>query len=688
MGRYHFAFFLLPALAASAELPVGTVVLYKHHARLIGLAQKNELPVRTVVLYKHGVGYFERSGELGPGESARLEFKASQMDDVLKSLTLETSGADRIVALRYDASEPLERKLAELPLRLEPGKPLSHLLDQLKGERIELRLGDELVSGTIVSARLQAATRDHPERELLTLLGDDGALRTLDLTAASALRFADPRLQLHLKDYLALVAGTRSTERRSLYIDSTDTGRRRITVSYMIPAPVWKSSYRLIFAKEGEPLLEGWAIVDNTTGEDWTKVRLALVSGRPISFVSKLYEPRYVSRPVAELPEDRAQAPVIHPGAVAGVPSRAREAPRTSRTVRGLEHPAAAMAEVEKAEPFFAREEIASTIAATAEARELGELFEYRFDAPVTVRKSESAMLPFLQQKVAARKLLIYAEAGAAHPRNAAELTNSTGKTLDGGPVTVFDEGAYAGEALLETLKTGDKRLISYGVDLGTRITTQFDSDSARVREVRLRRGVLTATSAIRERRTYTIRNVDARPKLLVIEHPARPGYQLVNLKPAETTVNAWRFEVKLGPAATEKFLVEEELQLSNTYALAGQTPDFLVTFLENKELSQKARAELERILAQKREIAAADRQIAETQAQLDELVKDQERLRENIASLNRVSGQQAQVQKYAAQLAEQESRIASFRDRLSELRKKKSALEAELNHLIETAEF
>jgi len=666
MGRWNFALLLLPALAAAGELPV-----------------------RTVVLYKHGVGYFERSGELGPGESARLEFKASQMDDVLKSLTLQTSGGDRIVALRYDAGEPLERKLAELPLRLEPGQPLARLLDQLKGERVELSLGEAFVAGTIVGARLQPATDENPERELLTLLGDDGALRTVDVSAASALRFADPRLQLHLKDYLALVAGARSTERRSLYIDSTDTARRLVKLSYMIPTPVWKSSYRLIFAKEGEPLLEGWAIVDNTTGEDWTKVRLALVSGRPISFVSKLYEPRYVIRPVAELPEDRAQAPVIHPGAIAGVTAPAPQAaPR--QALRGLEQQMAALAEAQaaKAEPESAREAIASTIAAAAGARELGELFEYRFDAPVTVRKSESAMLPFLQEKIAARKLLIYSEAGAANPRHAAEITNSTGKTLDGGPVTVFDEGAYAGEALLETLKAGDKRLISYGIDLGTRVTTQFDSDSARVREVRLRRGVLTATSAIRERRTYTIRNVDARPKLLVIEHPARPGYQLVNLQPAETTANAWRFEVKLAGGATERFMVEEERRLANSYALIDQTPDFLATFVENKELGAKARAQLERIVTQKREIAAVDRQIADAQTQLGELVQDQERLRQNIESLNRVSGQQALVQKYAAQLGELESRLAALRDRLSELRKRKSALETELQNLIETAEI
>ena len=83
-------------------------------------------------------------------------------------------------------------------------------------------------------------------------------------------------------------------------------------------------------------------------------------------------------------------------------------------------------------------------------------------------------MLPFLQDKISERKLLVYNDPASQYPLNSVELTNSTGKTLDGGPITVYDANAYAGEALMETLKTGDKRLISYGVDLGTRITTQL----------------------------------------------------------------------------------------------------------------------------------------------------------------------------------------------------------------------
>src|SRR6202020_707213 len=153
------------------------------------------------------------------------------------------------------------------------------------------------------------------EREQLMALLYSGELRTLDLAAASSIRFADPKLQTQLRDYLAVVNQSRSTDKRSIYIDSSDAKERQIAAGYMLPTPVWKSSYRLIFHDKSEPTLEGWAIVDNTTGEDWTNVRLAVVSGRPVSFISNLYEPRYVERQTVELPEDRAANPVIYGGA-------------------------------------------------------------------------------------------------------------------------------------------------------------------------------------------------------------------------------------------------------------------------------------------------------------------------------------------------------------------------------------
>ena len=650
-----------------------------------------ELPVRHVVLYKHGVGFFQRSGQLGPGESARLDFNASEMNDVLKSLTLVEKGGGKVTGLRYDSSEPLEKKLSEYPFRLGPGQPLSAVLDQLKGAIIELKFGTETIRGAILSGRVVPRDERRPESEQLSLLLDSGEMRNFDLAAAASIRLLDPILQVQFKDYLAALVGARSKDKRSVYIDSTGSQTRQLTAEYMIPMPVWKSSYRLIWEASGEPMLEGWAIVDNTTGEDWTEVQLSLVSGRPISFISRLYEPRYIARPTAELPEERAQAPLILQGAIEE--AKPAEAPGQMQMRARKMEMAGAPASMAKemavvAEADVMRENVMSTVAAPAAAQELGELFEYRFSTPVTVRKNESAMLPFLQQKLSARKLLVYVNPSLVHPMHAAELTNSTGKTLDGGPITVYEDNAYAGEALMETLKTSDKRLITYGVDLGTRITTQFDSKGDLVREIHLRRGVLTTRTAAVETKTYTIRNVDQKAKTLIIEHPVRPQFKLTDQKPTETTANAYRFEVKLAAGVTEKFPVTEERVFENTLAISSITPDVLMTFVQNKNLSDATRAQLQQVLDRKRQIAAVDGEIRRGEEQIRNLFQDQERLRQNINSLNRVAGQEQQVQAYSRQLAAQEAQLASLRDRQAESQRRKTALEAELNSLIEKMEF
>ena len=647
-------------------------------------AQAAELPVRQVILYKHGVGYFQRSGQLAAGESARLDFNASEMNDVLKSLTIVERGGGKISGLRYDSSEPLEKKLSEYPFRLGAGQSLSAVLDQLKGALIELKFGAETVRGAILSGRVTPRDERRPESEQLLLLLDSGEMRNFDLAAATNIRLLDSVLQSQFKDYLAALVGARSKDKRSVYIDSTGTQARQLIADYMIPMPVWKSSYRLIWDATAEPMLEGWAIVDNTTGEEWTNVQLSLVSGRPISFISRLYEPRYITRPTAELPEERAQRPVILQGAIEE--AKVADAPAQLRAQR-MAMPASAPMAMEK-DIAGAREEVASTITAAAAGQELGELFEYRFSTPVTVRRNESAMLPFLQQKLSARKLLIYLDPSSVHPMNSAELTNSSGKTLDGGPITVYEDNAYAGEALMETLKAGDKRLISYGVDLGTRLTTQFDSKGDLVREVHLRRGVLTTRSAAVETKTYTIRNVDQKAKTLIIEHPVRPQFKLTDQKPTETTANAYRFEVKLAAGVTEKFPVTEERVFENTLAISSITPDVLMTFVQNKNLSDATRAQLQQVLDRKRQIAAVDGEIRRGEEQIRNLFQDQERLRQNINSLNRVAGQEQQVQAYSRQLAAQEAQLASLRDRQAESQRRKTALEAELNSLIEKMEF
>lgn len=650
-----------------------------------------DLPVKQVVLYKHGVGFFERSGKLAAGESARLDFNATEMNDVLKSLTL---GGGKVTGLRYDSADPLGHKLAEFPFQIGSGG-LPGMLDQLKGARVELKLGTESVVGIIVSARTFAGTDKQVERDQLNLMLDNGEFRTVDLAAASGLRFSDPKLQQQFKDYLAVVAAARSKEKRSVYIDSTDATERDVTASYMIPAPVWKSSYRLIFGDKAAPMLEGWAIVDNMTGEDWTKVQLSLVSGRPISFISQLYAPKYVTRQSAELADDSAAQAVVHTGAfetqaqmgAVGVGGAMNRNLAARKSAPAAPSPAPMMAAtVDSAADFLSV--APSSIGATAEGRELGDLFEYRIAQPVTIRKNESAMLPFLQQSIEGRKLLIYSDHSSQHPTNASELTNSSGKTLDGGPITVYDAGAYAGEALMETLKAGDKRLISYAVDLGTRITEAFGSKGAIIREIHASRGIIHTKYAAEETRTYTVRNVDQKAKTLIIEHPLRPGYVLLNQKPKEKTASTYRFELALAAGATQEFVVNEERVYDESTMVTNFNPDVLVTYLQNRAISPAGRQQLQRIVDQKRQISENDRALQDAATQTNSLNADENRVRQNIQSLNNVAGQQQQVQTYARQLDAQEQQLAGLRDKQAELQKKRSALQGELDKLIEAMTF
>jgi hypothetical protein len=502
------------------------------------------------------------------------------------------------------------------------------------------------------------------------------------------------------------VSRSRDLEKRTVTIES-EGAPSRVTASYVVPTPIWKSSYRLVFGAGGQPLLEGWAIVDNTTGEDWGNVNLSLVSGLPVSFISKLYEPRYVQRPVIQLAQDRAWRPTVHGGAIEEARVQAAPlpppAPKAEGAVGGViggivsgdrayrQQVAAGIggAPAEGEGRWFDREAMSSTVAATAVQAELGELFEYRIDHPVTIRAGESAMLPFFRAEVKARRLLIYDEGnGSQHPLNAVELTNSAGTTLDGGAITVYEAGAYAGEALVETVKSGDKRLISYAVDLGTRITTAFDSQNKLLSEFHLRRGILTLRNSQLATKTFTIRNVDNKPKTVIIEHPVRPEFQLVDAKPAETTANAYRFEVQVAPNETKKFPLAEEHIYNMDLAVTNMTHDQLFSYVRNRQLNEQGRQRLEQLAEFKRQIADADREIQRLEEQIRSLFEDQNRLRNNISTLRSVPGQDAKVQEYANLLSQQESELVSFRDRQLQLKRQQDDLQRQVNELIETMEF
>ncbi len=651
-----------------------------------------DLDVTKVVLYKHGIGYFERAAAIPSGESAVLRFKASEMDDVLKSLTVQQTGGQGVSAIRYDSSDPLSKRLEVFPFEIDRGDDLAHILDQFKGAEIEIALSSGAVRGMIVSARRRQAPQAEMEVSELLLMLPDGEIRSIDPSAAQGLRFTDAAIQTQFRDYLAVLARSRGGEKKTVTVESQG-GASRVIAGYVVPTPIWKSTYRLVLDESNEPLLEGWAIVDNTSGEDWSGVALSLVSGLPVSFTTQLYEPRYLTRPRVELAQNRAARPVVHQGVVGGRIDQLGETARNlapAAPARGqFASKSVAMEMADVAEESRFRNEASSTVASTAVQAELGDLFEYRIDHPVTISKGESAMLPFFREKVNGRRLLIYSESGGSqHPLNAVEVSNSTGATLDGGAITVYDAGAYAGEALIETVKDGDKRLISYAVDLGSRITTKFDSSRKLQSKFRVTRGVMTLNSVVHEVKTFTIKNVDQKAKTVVIEHPARSPYKLVGVTPKEKTANAYRFEVLVAAGEEKAFAITEERVVANRVGLSNLNYNQILAYVLNRELDAAGRQKLKEISDAQKLVADTDAAIARTTQELSGLEQDQGRLRNNISTLRSVTGQQQKVQEYADTLASQEGAIVAARDGLNDLRLRKDELQAQVNELIENLEI
>lgn len=652
---------------------------------LVATLSAAELPVKKVILYKHGVGYFERGGEIPAGTSARLDFKAGEMNDVLKSLIVNDQSGNSVAGVRYDSSMPLTEKLREFPFALREKSPLVDFLDQLKGAEVEIKTGaGGTVTGQILGARVMASEKPQTNVETLSLLTPAGPIVNTDLAGVTSIRLADAELQRQLSDYLRSLNTSRSREQKSVYIDSARDAARKLSVAYTIPMPVWKSSYRLVLdaGAQKKPMLEGWAIIDNTTNEDWTRVDLSVISGRPISFISRLYEPKFMQRQVAELAEEASIAPPVY---AAGA---APPAPRAADLAKAKPIPQR-MNQFEKLQESAFVGQAASTVNVGMATREAGELFEYKFNQPVTVKRNESAMLPFVQQEISAKKLLIYSQGSPReNPLNSAELTNTTGKTLDGGPLSVYDGGVYAGEALVNTFKAGEKRLLSYAQDLGTRVTEDLQSGPQSIREIKAVRGVMTIRYVTELTRIYNITNVDKKSKTLIIEHPIEEGHTLITAKPAEQTGTHYRFEVKLTGEAAQTLTVKEQQVNLEEQTISAFGEESLESLRATGGISAAAKQFFTELATIRRQLADSEAQIKTLNQQITDTGNDVERLRRNLSSLNGVTGQQQRVQQYATDLAALDGQITNLRGQVAAETKKRDDLRRQLNAKMESANF
>ncbi len=459
------------------RFPVRSLALLASLAVAASAADQPQAPdpvrVRTVVLFSSGVGYFEHAGTVDGAATCELRVRTSQLNDLLKSLLLDDQDGGHPGAVEYPSLDPIAKTLASFQVDIGGNPSLGSLLGQLRGAEVTVVVADQSLTGTVLGVEPRTvALGDHGDRTIDTTilnLLSEGSVRQFRLDELRSLTFNDPKLQEELGKALAALSQARDQDKKTVVLHFDGNGHRHVRLAYVVETPVWKTSYRLVMpeaaaagAAPNPGHLQGWAIVENQTDSDWQGVSLALVSGRPISFIEDLSQPLYVQRPVV-VPELFASLmPQTYEGGMQEGAALAAAAPAPAGPVYGTPMAGARMLRSDRA---ATEADGASNMATTrsiqeaAHADTLGQLFSYTVPA-VSLARQRSAMLPIIVKDIQTERVSVYNRGVlTSHPLNGAILTNTTGDLLLQGPVTVLD-GSYAGDASLDNLSQGDHRLI------------------------------------------------------------------------------------------------------------------------------------------------------------------------------------------------------------------------------------
>lgn len=649
---------------------------------------RTPVPMRRVVLFSSGVGYFEHDGVVHGSGTTELRFKADQINDVLKSLVLQDRDGGRVGAVTYPSQAPLSKTLKSFQVDITNNPSLADLLNQLRGARVTVQAPGERIVGTILSVesrRKSAAVGEPIAVPTLDLLSG-GTIRAVELPSITGLSLDDPQLQEELAKALATLAQARDQETKPVTIGYSGTGDHRVRIGYVVEAPIWKTSYRLLLGDQ-HAQLQGWAIVENQTESDWNDVSLSLVSGRPISFIMDLYQPLYANRPIVVRQTFAGLRPPTYENGISAADSVRFDAQRRSARVGGGTTPAPAAAALQlRSAPMQldqvvvtgtgANQEPWSMVQAAAQQQDLGQLFEYSV-GNVTLPRQKSAMIPIIADTVGIERVAIYN--ASVLPRNAlsgVRLTNNTGSLLLQGPMTVLDRNTYAGDARIDDVPSGQSRLLAYGVDLQLTVNVVSQPTNAHTGVVKLFHGVLRSETRNIVSTTYAAENKGEHEKTLIVEHPIRPGYTLVDTpKPIETTAALYRFQGKAPPHKVTVLTVKEEMLVSSEMGITGMDYTRLIAYSRLADLPRAVRDALAKAADMQQHIMEIDRQVGEHNQRLAQLATDQARIREDMKT---VAANTPYYQRLLAKLNEQESTIEKLQQERDDLSSRRDAQQKE----------
>jgi hypothetical protein len=620
--------------------------------------------LRRVLLSTGGVGYFEYEAQVSGTVELQLPVRMDQVDDVLKSIVVfDNKGNTGFVQLPSRA--PLSDIFRGLPFGPGALESNAALIDALKGSEVSVRASDS-ISGRVVSVVKEEvrlpdgdATTTHHRVGVMTSSG----LKQFVLEEASSITFSDPVLTKQINQALASVAEHREGQGRTLKIRANGEGARTVTIAYVVEAPLWKSSYRATAIAGGKARLQGWAILENVTGNDWVDVDLTVVSGNPVTFRQALYATYYVDRPeipvevlgrILPKPDEGSVSPPSEGYADAPPPPPPAPAPAAAP------RPVTVTGSRKRDEgPTSPDTDAGKPIA--AESSEAATQVTFHMPFTVTVMNGQSLAVPIVDKEVPGELVSLYQpETHPRHPLAALRLVNDSESSLPPGVLTAYrvdDKGItqYDGDAQLAALPIGEARMLSFALDQKVLIDREEKAEQ-RISKATLANGVFRASIVDQRTTVYTIKGAAKEDRRVVVEHPRAPGWELItpDSKNAELTDTAFRipFDVKAG--ATIKQTVTTQWPREEQQQLVDLPLDLVLAYASNEGLTPAQRAAFNRMAEMKRSIEALDRQIQNETEARDRVFEDQERIRENIKAVPAGSDLQSRYLRTMGQLEDQ----------------------------------
>lgn len=595
-------------------------------------------------MFKHGIAYLERGGPAdGPFE---LSFRRGEINDVLKSLAIWVgSGNARVGSVTFEAPEDPAEALAARAMKLDAGSALEHLLQSFSGRTVRVHTSSGPVDGALLGVETM-------ERQALVLRTELGCVRLVSLSKLEGIELLEPSNVADLEYLLDRERAAKSGDVRKFHVSLTGHADD-LRIAYVLPAPAWRMSYRLVRHHDAT-LLMGWAVVHNPTDEDLDEVELTLSAQQPVSFVVDLYRPSTSERAVVEADLGTVASPTR---TSEDEPARAGAIDSGATALEGAQ---AGMGTL-----------IMMAAADAAPARgERREPFEQRLSQRVSIKRGSSALVPVVATTIRASGERLWREAHGPYPELVLSFVNTSLAALDDGPAVIYEAQAYAGEAMLERASRGETVRLGYARDPAIRCRKNAQQDT-QVTAVRLAQGAVVEELRRQELLTFVAENDHAEAIELIVEHPRHAQRTLdpAHAQPIDETSAARRFLLQAPAQGQGELVVAETWPDTRHLRYEQLTARDLTGWLEARHIDRQTHDALSGVLSAWGQARSLDEHRARVEREQQESFLRRQKLADQLTLLKDHASEAPARQRITHDMDREQERIAHCEAEVRKLR-------------------